>query len=254
MIRVLFYVVLLAIVAYGGMWLVEHPGTVTMTWLGEEVKAPAALLVIAIALIAIILWVILRTVLGLPSFLRVTARQRRREKGYAALSRGLVAVGAGDARTAGRASAQAGRHLRNDPLAMMLRAQAAHLNGDEHETQAAFEELAKREDTRILGLRGLFAEASRRGDDDAARHFAAAAHDAAPLPWSAQAVLEHRRLAVRLGEGAGHRRDEPVERPHRSPDRRTPARRARNRRRLRQGGDRTGHGAQDGALCHETRA
>ncbi len=192
MIRVVAYLVVLAILAYCGVWLIHHPGHVTLDWFGMAVSTSAALLVIAIALAAIIVWTVVRFVLGFPSFLAVFARQRRREKGYAALSRGLIAVGAGDARTAERASSQASRHLRNDPLAIMLRAQAAHMNDDGGEARAAFEALAQRDDTRVLGLRGLHAEAARRGDEEASRQFAAAAHRTLPLPWSAQSVLEHR--------------------------------------------------------------
>ncbi len=192
MIRVLIYFVVLAVLAYGGMWLVQHPGHVTVSWFGEIVTAPAALLLIAVALAAIIIWSVIRFLVGLPSFVSVFARQRRREKGYSALSRGLIAVGAGDAQTAGKASSQASRHLKDDPLAIMLRAQSAHLNGDSATARSAFEALARREDTRVLGLRGLHTEASRQGDEEAARHFAGAAHRIAPMPWSAQAVLEHR--------------------------------------------------------------
>ena len=192
MIRVLIYLVVLAILAYGGMWLVQHPGHVTVNWFGEVVNAPAALLLITVALAAIVVWSLVRFVVGIPSFVSLFARQRRREKGYAALSRGLIAVGSGDARTAGKASSQASKHLKNDPLAIMLRAQSAHLNGDDDAARTAFEALAQREETRVLGLRGLHAEATRRGHDDAARHFAGAAHRIAPMPWSAQAVLEHR--------------------------------------------------------------
>ena len=47
-------------------------------------------------------------------------------------------------------------------------------------------------ETRLLGLRGLHVEAQRRGDHDAAIHYAQEAHKIAPLPWSAKAVLEHR--------------------------------------------------------------
>lgn len=192
MIRVLIYLLILAALAYGGVLLVQNPGHVTLTWFGEVVEAPAALIIGAIALSAVVAWTVLRVVFGLPSFLKFAARQRRREKGYQALSRGLVAVGAGDGRTAGKAASQANRHLKDDPLAIMLRAQAAHMNGEGYVANAAFEELAQRDDTRVLGLRGLHAEAVRRGDEEAARHFAAAAHEAAALPWSAQAVLEHR--------------------------------------------------------------
>ena len=192
MIRVVSYLVLLAAVAWCGVWLIHHPGHVELDWFGAIVSTSAALLVLAIAVAAILVWTIVRFVLGFPSFVALFSRQRRREKGYAALSRGLIAAAAGDARAAGKASTQASRHLRNDPLALMLRAQAAHMNEDGFEARTAFEALAQRDDTRVLGLRGLHAEAARRGDDEAARHFAAAAHRAAPLPWSAQAVLEHR--------------------------------------------------------------
>jgi HemY protein len=192
MIRVLLYLLVLALLAYGGMILVENPGHVTLTWYGKIIEAPAALLIGLIAVAAVVVWSLFRFVFGLPSFLRLAARQRRREKGYSALSRGLIAVGAGDARTANYAALQASKHLKADPLALMLRAQAAHLSGDLAAARAAYEELARREETKILGLRGLHADAVRRGDEEAARHFATAAHGTSALPWSAQAVLEQR--------------------------------------------------------------
>ena len=191
MIRLLLFFVLLALVAWGGVYLVEHPGHISMDWFGYQIETSAALLVIAIAVVAVVAWIVFRVVVGLPSFIAYSARRRRREKGYDALSRGLVAVHAGDARTAGRASAQASRQLRNDPLALMLRAQSAQLGGDAHGAIQAYQELAQRDDTRVLGLRGLHAEANRRGDDEAANHFASAAHKAQPLPWTAQAQLGH---------------------------------------------------------------
>ena len=192
MIRLLLFFVALAFIAYGGMWLVQHPGHVSMNWFGYQIETSAVMAVIAVSVAAIVAWIILRVIVGLPSFVRLAARQRRREKGYQALSRGLVAVGAGDTREAVRASDKANRHLKDDALALMLQAQAAHLSGNDASAVRAFQALAKREDTRVVGLRGLYHEACRRGDDVAARHFAAAAHRAAPLPWSAQAVLEHR--------------------------------------------------------------
>lgn len=200
MIRLLFFFIVLGVLAYGGMLLVQHPGHVSMNWFGYQIETSAALLVLAVAVAAIVAWIIFRVVVGLPSFMAYAARQRRREKGYAALSRGLVAVGAGDARAAGRASAQANRRLKNDPLALVLRAQAARLSGDDEGAVRAFQSLAQREDTRILGLRGLYAEASRRGDENAASQFAAAAHKMSALPWSAQAVLDHR---ARAGDWQG---------------------------------------------------
>ena len=99
MIRLILFFVLLARVAWGGVYLVEHPGHISMDWFGYQVETSAALLVVAIAVVAVIAWIVFRVVVGLPSFVAYSARRRRREKGYDALSRGLVAVNAGDART-----------------------------------------------------------------------------------------------------------------------------------------------------------
>ena len=46
--------------------------------------------------------------------------------------------------------------------------------GDGERARGAFEALAARPETRILGLHGLFIEARRQNDHEAARHFAAA--------------------------------------------------------------------------------
>ena len=61
--------------------------------------------------------------------------------------------------------------------------------------------MTKHEHTKLLGLRGLFIEAQRKGDVAAARRHAESALDAAPaLPWSARAVLE---LRCAAGDWAG---------------------------------------------------
>ena len=53
--------------------------------------------------------------------------------------------------------------------------------------------MAERDDTKLLGLRGLYIEAQRRKDVAAARAYAEEAANAAPaLGWAGQAVLEFR--------------------------------------------------------------
>jgi HemY protein len=195
MIRILFYLVVLAALAYGADWLLQRPGVVEVTWAGYHVTTSAAVgftLIVLAAIAIVVIWSLLRLIFGLPSFVILASRQRRREKGYAALSQGLIAVEAGDARGAGRASARASKHLGDDPLALVLRARAARLLGDGTNAEATYGELAQRADTRLVGLRGLHDEAIRRGDLEAARHFAAEAQGATPLPWAAETVLAHR--------------------------------------------------------------
>ena len=195
MIRILVFFLILAVSAFGIAWLLERPGEIVLTWQGYRVETSVAVglgvLFVAAAALAIV-WGIIRFVFRLPSVMAMTRRMRRRNKGYAALSRGMIAAGAGDARLARKSAAEAGKHLPDEPLALLLAAQAAQLSGDRERAEAAFHEMAGKMETRLLGLRGLHIEAHRRGDADAAHHFAHEAHKIAPLPWSAQAVLRHR--------------------------------------------------------------
>ena len=76
-------------------------------------------------------------------------------------------------------------------MALLLEAQYAQLSGDRDTAASAFTRMAERADTRLLGLRGLHVEAVRNGDSQRALEYAARAHAIAPLPWAAQAVLDH---------------------------------------------------------------
>jgi len=193
MFRVLFFFVVLIALALGDAWLVDQPGQIMLTWQGYRIETSflvgLGVLLAAVAAL-VIMWNILRYPFRLPPAMSVANRARRREKGYAALSRGIVAVGMGDARLASKAAAEVQRLLPGEPLALLLTAEAAQLTGDHRAVEAAFKEMTRRDHTRLLGLRGLHAHAHRRGDLELAHHFASTAHDIAALPWTATAVLE----------------------------------------------------------------
>ena len=137
-------------------------------------------------------WGVVRFVFRIPSLMSLAAKARRREKGYTAVSGGMVAVGSGDARAASRHAAEARKHLGDEPLTKLLRAQAAQLAGDRAGAAAAFREMLDHPQTHALGLRGLHIEARRAGDHQAALEYARRAHNHAALPWAAQAVLDDR--------------------------------------------------------------
>jgi HemY protein len=193
MVRVLFFFVILLILALGDAWLVEQPGQIMLTWQGYRIETSllvGAGVLLSAVLALVVAWNILSIVLRSPSAMSVANRARRREKGYAALSRGIIAVGTGDAQLASKAAAEVQRHLPDEPMALLLTAEAAQLRGDHRAVEAAFKEMTRSERTRLLGLRGLHAHAHRRGAFESAHHFAHAAHQIAALPWSAAAVLE----------------------------------------------------------------
>ena len=115
----------------------------------------------------------------------------------ARLSGGVARAGRGRLRRRrappGSSPTRRGRIAPGEPLTLLLGAQAAQLSGDRASAERAFHVMADRDDTRLLGLHGLYIEAQRRDDPVAARAYAeeAAAH-AAPPAWAGQAALEFR--------------------------------------------------------------
>src|SRR5258706_3428588 len=199
MIRVIIYLIVLAALAYGAVWLAERPGEVAITWQGERIDTSVMVLAAAIAAVvvaAVFIWSILRAILRTPEAIARYRRERRGVRGYLAVSRGLIAVGSGDVRGAKKFTTEALRIAPREPLTLLASGQSAQLTRDRGRGVAAFQELASREDTRVLGLHGLFVEAQRRHDHAAALGFAeeAARHDSTPV-WAAQAVLEFRCVA-----------------------------------------------------------
>ncbi|MEJ2433973.1 MAG: heme biosynthesis HemY N-terminal domain-containing protein, partial [Pseudolabrys sp.] len=205
MIRVVLFLISLAVLAGGFAWLADRPGEIAITWMGYRIETSvmiAVLAVLTLVIVALLLWSLLRAILRSPEQVSLFFRHRRAVKGYLALTRGLIAIGAGDQRLARRAADEAARLSPGDPLTLLLSAQSAQMTGDRAGAERAFREMTKRDETKLLGLRGLYIEAQRRGDHHAARLVAEEAAKAAPgLAWAGQAVLDDR-CAVSDWEGA----------------------------------------------------
>jgi len=203
MIRVLIFLGVLAAAAWGLMWFADNPGIVDITWRGVEYRLSLMLALEGIILLAVLLsliWAILRFVFNLPSLARIGARSRRRDKGLRAISRGMVAVGVGDARAASRHAAEASRYAANEPMTRLLAAQSAQLAGDRKAAIAAYSAMLGHPETHGLGLRGLHLEAQRSGDRDSALEYAKRANANAPAAWAGQAVLDD---GARRGDWVG---------------------------------------------------
>jgi HemY protein len=113
----------------------------------------------------------------------------------------MIAIGAGDRTLALRYAGQARKALPNEPLTHLLRAQAAELTGDRATSRRIFEAMLSSPDTEQLGLRGLFLEARREGEKEAARQFAERALKLNPkLDWPVEALFD---LQCRAGDWQG---------------------------------------------------
>jgi HemY protein len=175
-------------------WLASRPGTVRIEWLGEilELSVLSGLVMLAILLGALLLaWSALRQLWRSPGALAHYFDRRRRQRGLDALTGGIIAVGAGDRTLAGRYAALARKALPHEPLTHLLRAQAAQIGGDRATARRIFEAMLASPDTEQLGLRGLYLEAEREGEREAARHLAERALRRNPrLGWPADALFD----------------------------------------------------------------
>src|SRR6185295_13468641 len=192
MIRVLVYVALVFALAVVFVWLAERPGDVTLVWQGYQIRTSllvAAAAVLVALVVLVILGALVRAVIRTPRSVGEFFGGRRRDRGYRALTRGMIAIGAGDPRAARRASEEARSLLGGEPL-VLLTAQAAQIGGDAVAAREAFEALSASRDTRLLGLHGLFIEARRQNEHAAARHFAEEAMlISARIAWAGGALF-----------------------------------------------------------------
>ncbi len=196
MIRLVIFFAILFAVALGASWIADRPGTLLIDWQGYQIETSvmvAVLSVAALVVVCLILWSLLRGVVGSPGTLRRFFSRRRRERGTNALKRGFIAIGAGNLRDAQREAREARKLLRNDPAVRLLTAQSAQLAGDRDTARKTFEAMLEDEDTKLLGLHGLYIEAKRQDEGTAARHYVEEAAKLAPAtPWAGKAKLEFR--------------------------------------------------------------
>ncbi|WP_187968778.1 heme biosynthesis protein HemY [Aquibium microcysteis] len=207
MLRILLFILIVFVLGLGFAWLAERPGDLVLTFDGYQYELTlmaAAVLVTAIVAAVMIVWWLLKAIWNSPYTVSRYFRVRRRDRGYQALSTGMIAAGAGDGALARQMNRQAAKLISSDqePLIHLLDAQASLLEGDHAAARRKFEAMLEDPEMRVLGLRGLYLEAQRLGDRDVARHYAERAAEIAPqLGWASGATLEAR-TAERDWDGA----------------------------------------------------
>jgi len=173
--RIVKYIVLLLVLVAVGIWFAENPGTLSVHWQGVIVDVPIAIALIAalvvIGMCALLYrgWVFLRRS---PKTFGSFRKERRVHKGYDALTKGMVAVAAGDTLEARKHARTADSLLQDPGLTMLLSAQAAQLDGDDKAATRFFEDMSKTKGMEFLGLRGLLNQAIAREDKDEALEIA----------------------------------------------------------------------------------
>ncbi|MBU1211567.1 MAG: heme biosynthesis protein HemY [Alphaproteobacteria bacterium] len=194
MIRLVLFLIFIVALATGLAWLADRPGQIIVNWEGQEAKISVFHAVVALALmtgLALVTWSLLRHIWESPAVIGGYFNKRRQKRGLDALSSGMIAIGAGDRATATKYAIQARKSMPNEPLTHLLRAQAAQLSGDKATARRIYESMLASTDTEQLGLRGLFLEAEREGEREAAKQFAERAIALNPqLNWPVDALFD----------------------------------------------------------------
>lgn len=192
--RALPAILVVAALIAGAVFIADRPGSVSLAWQGWRVDTSVAVLLFAVTLVAMtaaLLFHLLRKIIGGPRAFMRARRERRRRRGYRALTQGMVAVAAGDAAEAKRYARQADVLLAEPPLTLLLSAQAAQLNGDQQAAQKYFTAMLDRPETEFLGLRGLIMQALKQKDEAEALRLTLRARELRPkTPWVLSSLVE----------------------------------------------------------------
>jgi HemY protein len=191
----LFLLMLLAV------YLSEHPGKVVINWQNYRIETSVgALILLLLIVLAIGMAVsrLVRDLLRLPERWRGYRAAQTSKKGRKALVSGLVAVASGDAVLAERLARQSEATIVDPVLSHLLTAEAMILAGDNDAAESQFELLLGRDDTRVIGHRGLIEVALAKGDWLKALARARRARSAMPRSlWLLGLLID---LSVRAGD------------------------------------------------------
>jgi len=187
-----------ALVVAIAVFFADRPGTISVSWLGWRADMALGIAALALLVAMLILWFVLSLfgrLLRAPRRYAGRRRDQRRLEGYRALTSGLVAIAAGDAREAERLHKRAELMFRKGqlgtpPLTRLLSAQAALMRGDSAKAEGEFSAMLGDPATEFLGLRGLILQSLKRGDDATALKLTARANQLKPsTAWVLQSQL-----------------------------------------------------------------
>ncbi len=206
MIRILRIVIVLALLVAGGIWFANHPGRLSLTWLGWQVDTSVAFFLLALGAILAALWGLWKLLVGVilaPKTVWSLGRRSRRNKGLSMLTAGLAASAAGEGAEALKLARRSRNILGDSALGNLLTAQASRQTGHKEDARRRFEHMLAIPETAFFGLRGLV-DLSRDDDDlDGALHYARQAVKLkSHSPWALNTLFD---LQVRTGHWADAR-------------------------------------------------
>ena len=195
MFRALWFFAQLAIVVSVAVWILSQKGKVDLVWNNYSLSLDLGLFLLFAAIFvftALLVFKMIGGVVNIPATLARKRKDKNRTKGMQALTRGFVAIAAGDGKKAGSFAKEARQLLSSEvALPLLLEAHAARMNGDEGLAQKSFEALLSDKDAAFFGIRGLVQSSLQSGDVSKALTYAKTALEQNPKqPWILKSVYD----------------------------------------------------------------
>jgi len=204
--KIVIFVAAIAGLALGAGYLMESDGGIMVTVAGVEYTLTPLLSAIALVVLVVALWVILKLASLTVALLKFmngdeTAISRyfdrnRERRGYQALTEGMMALASGEGRVAMDKARKAERLLRKPELTNLVTAQAAEISGDRRKAEEVYKRLLADDTTRFVGVRGLMKQKLDAGKTDVALKLAKTAFALKPRHVETQDTL----LKLQAGE------------------------------------------------------
>lgn len=199
LVKIAVFIALVGLAALSASYLLELEGGVRIVMAGFEINLTPIKAVIALAVLVLLIWAFMKLAGILVSVLKFingdeTALSRhfdrnRQDKGYRALSEGMLALASGEGDLAMTKAAKAEKYLRKPALTDLVAAQAAEMVGDRSKAEEVYKRLLTNEKTRFVGVRGIMRQKLAAGDTETALKLAQTAFALKPRHADVQDTL-----------------------------------------------------------------
>ena len=198
-IKIVVFIALVAAATLGASYLLELEGGVRIVMAGFEINLTPLKTVMALVALVLAIWLFMKLAGILVAVLKFingdeTALSRyfdrnRQEKGYRALSEGMLALASGEGDVAMNKAARAEKYLRKPALTNLITAQAAEMSGDRRKAEEVYKRLLQNDKTRFVGVRGILRQKLADGDTETALKLAQTAFALKPRHAEVQDTL-----------------------------------------------------------------
>ena len=176
--KIVIFVVAVAALSLGAIYLLEADGGVRVAVLGNEYNFSPIVSVIALIVLFGVVWLLVKVVSFLHALWRFMngddtaisrffARNKER-RGFDALSQGMMALASGEGQLALTKAEKAEKYLDRPELTNLLTAQAAELAGDRKKAEETYRKMVTNDATRFVGVRGIMKQKLADGDTETA--------------------------------------------------------------------------------------